>query len=429
MGTRHGRRAVLLALALLPPAIAAGAATPVGDARRLIRAGLALACDAGVSAAAMADGFGGEARVLDDRALEMGGESFGWRRRFAVGAGIVSVVRLAPWGTLRRIEVRDDRVSAPGPRPTMIAIAGPDCAVVAARRLVHGATGRAVAIEPLSATLAPAGPRLPLDPPVPPGTDPGGVTVALVDSGVNYLLPIINAALARDDAGRALGQDFWDLDPCPFDADPARSPFFPQRHGTRVASVILAEGPRLRLIPYRYPRPDPARWPALIDDAATKGARVLNLAMGSNRPDAWGAFAEAARARPEILFVVSAGNDGRDIDRKPVYPAAFAIANMLVIGSADGFGDPAPGSNWGKGTVDLLVPGERIVAIGFDGAPTLASGTSFATPRVTALAARLLTAHPDWDTARLKAAIIARARMSDAGGPPTSRYGVLDPGS
>ena len=47
--------------------------------------------------------------------------------------------------------------------------------------------------------------------------------------------------------------------------------------------------------------------------------------------------------------------------------------------------------------------------------------------RVTALAARLLATNPDWTTAELKNAIIARARLTDATGVLASRYGVLDP--
>ena len=284
----------------------------------------------------------------------------------------------------------------------------------------------------LGPDLAPTGAREPLNPPAPriadtARADAGGVTVALVDSGVNYLLPEIAGRLARDDHGRMLGYDLWDMNDRPFDANPARSPFFPQRHGTSVASIILREAPGARLIPYRYPRPDPARMADLIAHAAALGARVVNLAMGSNTPGHWAGFAAGVGAHPDILFVVSAGNDGRDIDRRPVYPAALDLPNMLVIASADGFGEPAPGSNWGKGTVDLLVPGGRIPVTDFFGARTHASGASFAAPRVTALAARLLAEHPAWRAAELKAAIIARARLVDASGRLASRYGFLDP--
>ena len=82
------------------------------------------------------------------------------------------------------------------------------------------------------------------------------VRVALVDSGVNYLLPDIRDGLALDSAGKLLGYDFWDMDSLPFDAHPARSAFFNSRHGTRTASIVLREAPGVQLVPYRYPRPD-----------------------------------------------------------------------------------------------------------------------------------------------------------------------------
>ena len=407
--------------------LAQAATAEPGEIEAILEAAVALGC-AEAPAEDMAAALPGGGAVLADVPLVIGGESFGWRRRFDLAAGgRLRLMRLAPWGELRRIEAEYAAPSHAGSRPELMVIAGPDCSVTAARRLLYDAEGRAETIEMLDPRLAPTGVREALNPPVPDGTDPGGVTIALVDSGVNYLLPDIAASLARDANGKALGFDYWDLDDRPFDAHPVRSPFFPARHGTRVASVILREGPPLRLIPYRYPRPDPARWADLIADAAANGARVVNMAMGSNRTTDWDAFRAGVAAHADILFVVSAGNDGRDIDRRPVYPAAFNLENMIVVTSADGFGAPAPGSNWGKRTVDVLVPGERVPVTAFTGALTTASGASFAAPRVTALAARLAAANPAWRAAELKAAIIARARMTDAAGPLTTRYGHLDP--
>lgn len=385
---------------------------------------VSLACIAQPLAAdAMAEALSPDARSIQDEPLAMGQEIFGWRRRFTFrDGGQLDITRLEPWGALRRLDVQ---YSLQG-RPEIMVIADRDCVIKNARRLRYDATGRPWSIEILGPDLAPTGLSEPLNPLVPPGADSLGITVALIDSGVNYLLPEINRGLARDGDGGLIGYDYWDMDDRPFDADPARSPFFPRRHGTRVASVILAEAPAVRLIPYRYPRPDLSRMAALVAAAASHGARIVNLAMGSNKPAPWQAFAEAMADHPDILFVVSADNDGRNLDRRPVYPAAFKADNMLVISSADGFGDPATGSNWGKGTVDLLVPGERIAVIDFQGRAVVASGSSFAAPRVSALAARLLAANPDWTTARLKAEIISRARLTDGVGRLTSRYGFLD---
>lgn len=294
-------------------------------------------------------------------------------------------------------------------RPLITALANGDCQFHHARALRYGDDGMALELVHLSADLASEEQVEPLNPAVPPGEDPGGVTVAHIDSGVNYLLPAIAERLARDAEGRALGYDFWDLDARPFDGDTGRSAFFPIRHGTPVASLLVKEAPAVRLLPYRYPRPDMGRMADLIDAAAAAGSSVVAMPLGSREAEDWTAFEAAARRHSDLLFIVSAGNDGRDIDAVPLYPAALALENMLVVTSADAFGRLAAGSNWGSQSVDLMVPAEQLEVTDYRGARGRASGSSYAVPRVAALAARLKAANPQWQAADLKAAILGRA--------------------
>jgi subtilisin family serine protease len=231
-----------------------------------------------------------------------------------------------------------------------------------------------------------------------------------VDTGINYLLPQINARLARDPARKLLGYDYWDLDSRPFDAHPVRSAFFPERHGTQTASLLLAEAPMVKLLPYRYPRPDMRRMAALVEDAARHGVRLMNLSLVSRSREEWQPFYEAASRRPDILFIVAAGNEGHNIDENPVYPAALPLENMITVTSATAKGRLAPGVNWGPQSVDLMAQAEEIRVTDFDGRPRLVSGSSYATARVTALAACLLAAHPAWGTLELKAALFTRAQ-------------------
>ncbi len=229
---------------------------------------------------------------------------------------------------------------------------------------------------------------------------PQAVRVALVDSGVNYLLPAINQRLARNSQGQLIGYDFWDMDAQPFDAHPDGHGAV-QRHGTRTASIVLREAPFAQLVPYRYPRPDMRRMTDLIEHAAKHNVRVIGLPLGGNRKSEWSAFEIAAAAHPDILFVASAGNNGRDIDQQPVYPAALSLNNMLVVTSADDFVQTAQGVNWGRTSVDYMVPAERQPVLRFDGSAGLASGSSYAVPRVVALAARLLHEQPDLSMPKL----------------------------
>ncbi|MDJ0895649.1 MAG: S8 family serine peptidase, partial [Alphaproteobacteria bacterium] len=310
-------------------------------------------------------------------------------------------------------------------RPLMMALAGGDCAPRHGRAIRYAADGMADVLVLFAADLVTEEGVEPLNPPVPAGADPGGVTVAHIDSGVNYLLPEIAPRLARDGAGSMLGVDLWDGDDRPFDGDVGRSPFFPIRHGTPVASLLVKEAPAARLLPIRYPRPDMARMADAVRIAAAAGARIAAMPMGSRRAEDWTAFEAAARAHPDVLFVVSAGNDGRDIDAEPVYPAGLGLDNMIVVTSADAFGRLAPGSNWGAASVDLMVPAEALEVIDYRGARGTASGSSYAVPRVAALAARLQQKHPDWTAAELKQAVFARAVPPLERGPPRVAVGWI----
>lgn len=323
------------------------------------------------------------------------------------------------------------RLVLTGPRramtPDLLVQLDGDCRIRSARVAERDRSGRFARLVSYNGDPPVATGHEPLNPPVPPGADPGGVAIAAIDTGVVYTLPRFASRLARDGDGAILGHDFHDDDHRPFDFDPSRSPIFPIRHGTAVASILLREAPDARLIPLRYPAGAPQRFAAMVEHVAGTPARIVSMALGGAKRSEWEPFAEAAGRHPEILFVVSAGNDGRDIDAAPLYPAAFALDNMIVVTSTDAFGRLAPESNWGARTVDIAVPGERIDVIDHRGARGKASGTSYAVPRVAALAARLMARHPDWDATRLKAEILALAAPLDDPARPVAAGWIPNP--
>ena len=334
----------------------------------------------------------------------------GWRKIYPLDVGHLTIDWLAPRGHLHHIRLQldlDDQGT-----PSVYALIDRRCKIKAARQIRYDDHDEPTSIAHLGSSLQPTGRREPIDPPVPLAHDPGGIPVAIVDTGVNYMLPAIGPRLARDRQGGLIGYDFWDLDPRPFDANPHRSAFFPARHGTEVASLIAAEAPVAKLLPYRYPRPDMQRFADLVDHAASQGVRVLNMSLVSFHKAEWRAF-EAAMARyPEMLFVVAAGNDRRNIDVRPVYPAGLTFPNMITVTAATGEGQLAKDANWGVAAVDLMVPAAGIEVIDFDGAKRMVTGSSYGAARVTALAACLLAAYPDWPVAKVKNRLFKHAVRS-----------------
>jgi hypothetical protein len=86
-----------------------------------------------------------------------------------------------------------------------------------------------------------------------------------------------------------------------------------------------------------------------------------------------------------------------------------------VVTSADDFVQPAERTNWGRVSVDYLVPAERVAALDYSGSETRVSGSSYAVSRVTALVARLKMAHPQWNAADIAAELRNRYGNSSPG--------------
>ena len=88
------------------------------------------------------------------------------------------------------------------------------------------------------------------------------------------------------------------------------------------------------------------------------------------------------RKHPNILFVISAGNDGFDMRLQSSFSRIPDLENMVVVTSSDQFGRLPPQSNYGQVSVDLMVPAEKVDVFDHRGVYTTAGGSSYAAPRV-----------------------------------------------
>ena len=214
--------------------------------------------------------------------------------------------------------------------------------------------------------------------------------LALVDTGVNYNLPKVQEHLALNSQGQLIGYDFWDDDNRPFDKDPRKNIFFPSHHGTSVFSVLTQNLGDLKIAIYRFPANNMCRFSNLIEHAESAGVRIINLSMGSSSADDWECFYETAKRHVDILFVVSAGNGGFNIELNQVFPASFDLGNIVVVTSADHFGHLPRHSNYGVKSVDFMISAEQVDVFDHRGAYSTTGGSSYAAPMLAALATRFL---------------------------------------
>jgi len=308
--------------------------------------------------------------------------------------------------------------------PKLMVNVDKECKIRLSRLLIKNEKGAIDSIANLSKDLKSIIDHEYFNPPLPVVQPFKGTKVALVDTGVNYTLKFITSNLSRKNSKTLSGYDFEDDDLLPFDVDVSRSVFFPFHHGTAVSSILLREAPLSEIVIYRFPRSNMCKFEKLIDHIALNKIKIVNLSMGSKNERDWVCFKKAATKYNNILFFVSAGNDGINIDENEVYPASFNLDNILVVTSSDIFGNLARGSNYGKKSVDFLVPGEQVPVIDHRGVKTKASGSSFSVPRIVAMAVRYLSNNPSANIRDISKVLISRAIKNNE----YSRYGwIPDP--
>jgi hypothetical protein len=285
--------------------------------------------------------------------------------------------------------------SATDDRSQRLFVLGPDCALHETRGIDYGPNGTVMAITVNSADgrsrIMEVNP-----PPVPrPGQNlvRSVPVIGHIDSGIDYRRPDVIDHLRFAPDGTLAAMDAWDGDGLPYDAHFGASPFFPQRHGTFVFDALHQIGIDFILLPARYPRPDMRRMNSIVHWLAQQGADIVMLPLGSRHPNDWAAFTKAAADYPQILFIISAGNDGKDIDILPVYPAINKLENALTVTSTLSDGRIAAGSNFGRG-VDIGLPAENLTLAGPDGIIRKQSGSSFAVPKLAAYAACIQISEP-----------------------------------
>ncbi|HEY8335944.1 MAG TPA: PatA/PatG family cyanobactin maturation protease [Tardiphaga sp.] len=125
--------------------------------------------------------------------------------------------------------------------------------------------------------------------------------------------------------------------------------------------------------------------------AVENGAHIINISAGQlahgGEPEPVLAQAIERCAAHNVLIVAAAGNEGCDCLHVPA-----AVGTVLAVGAMDAEGRPLPSSNWGANyqVQGILAPGKDVPGARIGGGVVCRSGTSFAAPCVSGVAAQLI---------------------------------------
>ena len=270
-----------------------------------------------------------------------------------------------------------------------------------------------------------------------------GVVVAVLDSGVQFDHPDLAANLWSNPgeiAGNGVDDDrngyVDDIHGANIIA-PGASAADDEGHGTHVAGIIAAPAgngaggsgiaPGAQIMAVKVLNASRAGNSTLlargIRYAVDEGAQILNISINGDgtSPDLDDALRYASDKGATV--VTSAGNNSRDLDLQPSYPASSTLPAVLTVTATEPSGGLLGIANRGLRSVDLAAPGAQILSTARGSGYEHRQGTSMAAPFVAGSLALLAAARPDLPQSALRSALLESAPR------PSLLAGLLGSGS
>jgi thermitase len=210
-----------------------------------------------------------------------------------------------------------------------------------------------------------------------------GIKVAVIDSGVDLAHPGLKGGFVAAD-------QMWDYvgnDAVPNEVGVLGIGAY--GHGTNVASIILQIAPKAKIMPIRVLGPDGSgdvlNVASAITFAVNKGAKVINLSLGSSVASAAVTNAINAATSKGVYVISSSGNEGI---QQITYPATQASADTTTagkfsvsVGSVNSLDEKSTFSTYGL-TLEMVAPGEVVYGPVPGNRLGAWSGTSMAAPMI-----------------------------------------------
>jgi len=230
-----------------------------------------------------------------------------------------------------------------------------------------------------------------------------GVTVAIIDSGIDMMHPALSGRVTESVEARISGPKVV-FDPSG-SGDSAG-------HGTACASIIAGIAPDTKFASVRVLGAgglgDGQVFLAGLEYAIKKRYKIINLSLGTTKPQFFAPLHDMLdRAYQAGCIVVAAANNLP----QPSFPSVFSSSVISVIKSEQA--DPLKfGFRYGE-VIELTAPGVNVRTAWPGGGYRNLTGNSFACPHIAGIIALLLESHPNMTPFQVKSALYAIARENE----------------
>jgi subtilisin family serine protease len=200
-------------------------------------------------------------------------------------------------------------------------------------------------------------------------------------------------------------------------------------HGTHVAGIIVAQADngkgvvgicrKCRIMPVQVMNDEGVGKVSSIYNgilyAVNNGADIINLSFGNYDFSSLENEAVKKARAAEIIVVAAVGNDGKNLNKKPIYPACYK--GVLGVAATNKNDLKIDFSNYGSNCVDISAPGSNILSTyytedleySYHSNYGYMSGTSMAAPIVASVAGLLKSFNKNYTEEKIKKLIINNA--------------------
>jgi subtilisin len=231
-----------------------------------------------------------------------------------------------------------------------------------------------------------------------------GVTVAILDSGVEGSHPAVGGRLVRSVRVDLIDEDALIVDDEPIDV---------VGHGTACAGIIHALVPDAELVSVRVlGKNNRAKGMAFahgLDWVTQHGIPVANLSLSSRSDDLYGAFHDLADQAyfANSLLICAASNYPGQSSYPSTFSSVISVAAHDVPDPLAWYYNPRPPVEFGAWGVDVPVAWRG-------GGQIVGTGNSFATPHIAGLAARIRATFPEATPFEVKSLLAEGATVPSA---------------